>query len=156
MPTNIEQKLRIAISEQLGIPEDEITADSTFAQDLGADSLDAVEIVMIAEEEFRIEVDEEQAESLKTFGELCDHIERARAPKSRGAKAAGGGARPARPTKSKGTKSAKGAKGAKGAKKGAKKGAAGRARSAAKSTAKTTRAGKGSAKGGAKGSKRRR
>jgi acyl carrier protein len=90
MATSIEQKLRVAISEQLGVPEDEITADSTFVQDLGADSLDAVEIVMIAEEEFGIEVDEEQAETLATFGDLCAYIERATAPKSRAKKAASG------------------------------------------------------------------
>jgi acyl carrier protein len=88
MATSIEQKLRIAISEQLGIPEDEITADSTFSQDLGADSLDAVEIVMIAEEEFGIEVDEEAAETLTTFGDLCAYIERATGPKKGKAKAA--------------------------------------------------------------------
>ena len=88
MATNIEQKLRIAISEQLGIPEDEITPDSTFTQDLGADSLDAVEIVMIAEEEFGIEVDEEEAESLATFGDLCAYIGRLTGPKTRGTKRA--------------------------------------------------------------------
>jgi acyl carrier protein len=84
MAINIEQKLRVAISEQLGVPEDEITADSTFAQDLGADSLDAVEIVMIAEEEFGIEVDEEQAEQLSTFGDLCAYIEKLKTPKGKG------------------------------------------------------------------------
>ena len=59
---NIEQKVRDIIVEQLGVNADQVTTDAKFIEDLGADSLDTVELVMAFEEEFGIEVPDEEAE----------------------------------------------------------------------------------------------
>jgi acyl carrier protein len=63
------------ITEHLAVDEQEITLEAKFVEDLGADSLDAIEIVMVCEEQFHVEFDDEQAEKLKTVGELVAHIE---------------------------------------------------------------------------------
>lgn len=64
------------VSEQLGISEDEITADSSFMEDLGADSLDIVEVVMAIEEEFGIEVPDVMVEELDTVNSLIGFVEK--------------------------------------------------------------------------------
>ena len=65
---NIDAKVRSIIAEQLGVGEDEIRPESSIHDDLGADSLDIVELVMAMEEEFDVEIPDEQAESIKTVG----------------------------------------------------------------------------------------
>ncbi len=72
--TNVEAKVRSIIAEQLGVGEDEIKPESTFVDDLGADSLDLVELVMAMEEEFDVEIPDEQAESIKTVKDAIDYI----------------------------------------------------------------------------------
>jgi acyl carrier protein len=71
---NVEQKVRSIIAEQLGVGEDEIKPTSSFIEDLGADSLDIVELVMAMEEEFEVEIPDEEAETLKTVGDAVNYI----------------------------------------------------------------------------------
>jgi acyl carrier protein len=73
--TNIEQKVRDIIVEQLGVNADQVTTEAKFIEDLGADSLDTVELVMAFEEEFGIEVPDEEAEKLLTVGDVIRYIE---------------------------------------------------------------------------------
>ena len=72
--TNVEVKVKSIIAEQLGVGEDEIKPESSFIDDLGADSLDIVELVMAMEEEFDVEIPDEQAESIKTVKNAIDYI----------------------------------------------------------------------------------
>ena len=72
--TNVEVKVKSIIAEQLGVGEDEIKPESSFIDDLGADSLDIVELVMAMEEEFDVEIPDEQAESIKTVKDAVDYI----------------------------------------------------------------------------------
>ncbi|MBQ4159663.1 MAG: acyl carrier protein [Clostridia bacterium] len=67
-------KIREIIAEQLGIDADSITMDSSFVDDLGADSLDIVSLIMALEEEFGIEFAEEDAEKIKTVGDAVNYI----------------------------------------------------------------------------------
>ncbi|MEK7306208.1 MAG: acyl carrier protein, partial [Nitrospirota bacterium] len=62
MKTTIEERVKKIVSEQLGIEDEDIAAESSFVEDLGADSLDTVELVMAFEEEFKIEIPDEDAE----------------------------------------------------------------------------------------------
>ena len=71
----IEQRVKDIIVEQLGVKPDQVTPDAKFIEDLGADSLDTVELVMALEEEFGIEVPDEQAEKLQSVGEVVKYIE---------------------------------------------------------------------------------
>jgi len=71
---NVEQKVKGIIAEQLGVGEDEIKATSSFIEDLGADSLDIVELVMAMEEEFEVEIPDEEAENIKTVGDAINYI----------------------------------------------------------------------------------
>ena len=66
MSATIEQKVKNIIADQLGVGEDEIKITSSFIEDLGADSLDIVELVMAMEEEFEVEIPDEEAENIKT------------------------------------------------------------------------------------------
>ncbi|MGH7813867.1 MAG: acyl carrier protein [Candidatus Binataceae bacterium] len=75
MAQDIETKVREKISEQLGVPPDEVTPDSSFIEDLGADSLDIVELVMALEEEFNIEISDEDAEKIRTVKDVVSYIE---------------------------------------------------------------------------------
>jgi acyl carrier protein len=72
--TNIEQKVKSIIAEQLGVGEDEIKPNSSFIEDLGADSLDIVELVMAMEEEFEVEIPDEEAENIKTVSDAVGYI----------------------------------------------------------------------------------
>jgi acyl carrier protein len=72
--TNVEQKVKSIIAEQLGVGEDEIKATSSFIEDLGADSLDIVELVMAMEEEFEVEIPDEEAENIKTVSDAINYI----------------------------------------------------------------------------------
>ena len=70
------EKIRSIISEQLSIDDiDSITLDTSLAEDLEADSLDAVEVIMALEDEFGIEIPDEEAENFKTIGDICKFIE---------------------------------------------------------------------------------
>lgn len=67
-------KVRAIVVDQLGIEEEEVTREASFIEDLGADSLDVVELIMAAEEEFEIEIPDEDAELLLTVGQVVDYI----------------------------------------------------------------------------------
>jgi acyl carrier protein len=71
---SIEQRVKDIIVEQLGVEEDEVSAEASFIDDLGADSLDTVELVMAFEEEFNIEIPDEDAEGISTVQEAIDYI----------------------------------------------------------------------------------
>jgi len=71
----IDQRVRDIIVEQLGVKPDQVTAEAKFIEDLGADSLDTVELIMALEEEFGIEVPDEQAEKLLNVGDVTKYIE---------------------------------------------------------------------------------
>ena len=71
---SIEQKIKAIIIEQLGVDEDEVTPQASFLDDLGADSLDIVELVMAMEEEFKIEIPDEDVEGLKTVQDVTNYI----------------------------------------------------------------------------------
>lgn len=70
----IETKVKGIIADQLGVGEDEIKPESSFIEDLGADSLDIVELVMAMEEEFEVEIPDEEAENIKTVGDAINYI----------------------------------------------------------------------------------
>jgi acyl carrier protein len=74
MSATIEQKVKGIIAENLGVSEDEIKATSSFIEDLGADSLDIVELVMQMEEEFEVEIPDEEAENIKTVQDAVNYI----------------------------------------------------------------------------------
>ncbi|MBI2059910.1 MAG: acyl carrier protein [Nitrospirae bacterium] len=71
---NTEQRVREIIAEQLGMDVDEVKIDSSIVDDLGADSLDIVEMMMSLEEEFGIEIPEDQAEKIKTVKDVTGYI----------------------------------------------------------------------------------
>src|SRR5438270_1453922 len=73
-PMSVEAKVKSIIAEQLGVGEDEIKAESAFIEDLGADSLDIVELVMAMEEEFEVEIPDEEAEHIKTVQDAVNFI----------------------------------------------------------------------------------
>ncbi len=68
------EKVKSVIVEQLGVSEEEVTREASFTEDLGADSLDTVELVMALEEEFSTEIADEDAEKLTTVGKTVDYI----------------------------------------------------------------------------------
>ncbi|MFP6899145.1 MAG: acyl carrier protein [Roseibacillus sp.] len=76
MSETSEAKIKEIIVEQLGVNADQVTREAKLIEDLGADSLDAVELVMAIEEEFGIEVPDEQAEKLQVVGDIIDYIEK--------------------------------------------------------------------------------
>jgi len=71
---NIEQRVKKIVAEQLGVNEAEIKSESSFVDDLGADSLDTVELVMALEEEFDCEIPDEEAEKITTVKQAVDYI----------------------------------------------------------------------------------
>ncbi|MDP2924311.1 MAG: acyl carrier protein [Candidatus Omnitrophota bacterium] len=80
---SVEEKVKEIIAEQLGVKKEEIKPESSFIDDLGADSLDTVEVVMALEEEFGIEIPDEEAEKITTVGEAVKYID-AKAKKKEG------------------------------------------------------------------------
>lgn len=77
MSDNIEAKVKDIIVEQLGVSADQLKPEAKFIEDLGADSLDTVELVMAFEEEFGIEVPDEDAEKLTSVGEIISYVNKA-------------------------------------------------------------------------------
>ncbi|HPB67884.1 MAG TPA: acyl carrier protein [Candidatus Omnitrophota bacterium] len=71
----VEEKIRSIIAEQLGVKVDEVTPQASFIDDLGADSLDTVELIMALEEEFSVEIPDEDAEKMTTVGDAIKYIE---------------------------------------------------------------------------------
>ena len=71
----VEAKVRKIISEQLGVSEEEVKPEASFIEDLGADSLDIVELVMALEEEYAIEISDEDAEKIRTVKDVVGYIE---------------------------------------------------------------------------------
>jgi acyl carrier protein len=72
--SSVEERVRKLICEQLGVKEDVVKDDASFVEDLGADSLDTVELVMALEEEFETEIPDEEAEKITTVKEAIDYI----------------------------------------------------------------------------------
>lgn len=72
--SSIEEQVRNIVAEQLGVKEEEVTADASFVDDLGADSLDTVELVMALEEAFECEIPDEEAEKITTVQQAVDYI----------------------------------------------------------------------------------
>ena len=71
---NIEQRVRKIVAEQLGVNEVDVKNESSFVNDLGADSLDTVELVMALEEEFECEIPDEEAEKITTVKQAVDYV----------------------------------------------------------------------------------
>ena len=71
---NVEQRIKKIVAEQLGVNEADVKSESSFVDDLGADSLDTVELVMALEEEFECEIPDEQAEKINTVQQAIDYI----------------------------------------------------------------------------------
>jgi acyl carrier protein len=71
-----EERVIDIVCENLGVSKDQVTRNTSFIEDVGADSLDIVELVMELEEEFEITIPDEQAEKIKTVGEAIDYIDR--------------------------------------------------------------------------------
>ena len=71
----VEEKVKSIISEQLGVKAEEVNPSASFIDDLGADSLDTVELVMALEEEFGVEIPDEDAEKMSTVGDAIKYIE---------------------------------------------------------------------------------
>ncbi len=69
------EKVKAILSEQFDVEESEITAETTLADDLGADSLDVVDLLMSIEDEFEVEIPDEEVENIKTVGALVEYIE---------------------------------------------------------------------------------
>ncbi len=74
---SVEERVTDIVAEQLGVSKDQITRETSFVNDLGADSLDTVELVMELEEEFDITIPDESAEKIQTVGQAIDHIDQA-------------------------------------------------------------------------------
>ncbi len=74
MALSVEEKVKKIVGEQLGVDEEEITPAASFVEDLGADSLDTVELVMAFEEEFSIEIPDDDAEKIITVQNSVDYI----------------------------------------------------------------------------------
>ena len=72
---SVSEKVKSIIVEQLGVDAEEVTPTASFTDDLGADSLDIVELVMAFEEEFGIEIPDEDAENISTVQDACNYIE---------------------------------------------------------------------------------
>ena len=73
--SNIEERVKKIVCAQLGVKEEEVTTESSFVNDLGADSLDTVELVMALEEEFETEIPDEEAEKITTVQQAIAYIE---------------------------------------------------------------------------------
>ena len=74
-PEEISERVKTIIVEQLGVSLEEVTPQASFIEDLGADSLDIVELIMELEEEFNLVIPDEQAEKIQTFGDVVSYIQ---------------------------------------------------------------------------------
>ena len=72
--STIEERVKKIVAEQLGVKEDEVKNEASFVEDLGADSLDTVELVMALEEEFETEIPDEDAEKITTVQQAIDYV----------------------------------------------------------------------------------
>ena len=72
--STVEERVKKIVVEQLGVKEEEVSSESSFVDDLGADSLDTVELVMALEEEFETEIPDEDAEKITTVQQATDYI----------------------------------------------------------------------------------
>jgi acyl carrier protein len=72
--SNVEEKVKDIIVEELGVEREKLTGDASFMEDLGADSLDTVELVMAFEKEFDIDIPDEDAEKLRTVGDAMNYL----------------------------------------------------------------------------------
>ncbi len=72
---NVQERVKNIIVEQLGVEADQVKPEAQFVNDLGADSLDTVELIMALEDEFKIDIPDEKAEKIKTVGEAIEYIE---------------------------------------------------------------------------------
>mgnify|MGYP003571897470 FL=1 len=72
--SSVEERVKKIVVEQLGVTEDEVSLESSFVDDLGADSLDTVELVMALEEEFETEIPDEDAEKITTVQQAIDYV----------------------------------------------------------------------------------
>lgn len=77
--SEIAERVKSIIVDKLGVSESEVTPEATFQQDLGADSLDTVELIMEFEKEFGIQIPDEKAETIQTVGDAVSYIEAAKA-----------------------------------------------------------------------------
>ena len=75
--SDVAAKVKAIIVDKLGVDESEVTNDASFTNDLGADSLDTVELIMEFEKEFDLAIPDDEAEKISTVGEAIDHIEKA-------------------------------------------------------------------------------
>ena len=75
MADGLEDRLRQIVVDQLGVHPDQVNRNASFVDDLGADSLDSVELIMAFEEEFGVAISEGEAEKLTTFGKVLDYLE---------------------------------------------------------------------------------
>jgi acyl carrier protein len=75
VPSKVEERVIDIVAEQLGVEKDQIKRETSFVNDLGADSLDTVELVMELEEEFDINIPDDAAEKIETVGQVIEHIE---------------------------------------------------------------------------------
>ncbi len=72
--SSVEERVKKIVVEQLGVKEDEVSSEASFVDDLGADSLDTVELVMALEEEFKTEIPDEDAEKITTVQEAVNYV----------------------------------------------------------------------------------
>jgi len=75
MASSVQARVKEIVWEQLGVSEEEVTPEASFIEDLGADSLDIVELVMALEEEYELEISDEDAEKIKTVQDVINYIE---------------------------------------------------------------------------------
>ena len=75
MSSSLFERVQGVVTEQLGVEPEKVTPDAEFVQDLNADSLDLVELIMQLEEEFGVEISDEEAENIKTVGDALEYIQ---------------------------------------------------------------------------------
>jgi acyl carrier protein len=73
---SVEERVKKIVIDQLGVEENQVTKEAKFIEDLGADSLDTVELVMALEEEFKLEIPDDEAEKITTVGQAIEYIEK--------------------------------------------------------------------------------
>jgi acyl carrier protein len=76
VPMSVEERVKSIIVEQLGVDAEEVNPDASFVEDLGADSLDTVELIMAFEEEFGVEISDDEAEKIRKVRDAVDYIEK--------------------------------------------------------------------------------